>query len=707
MSFTVLSTFDAGDMTLRYTQVGGRVGLQVIPKSMVGEIAAPRETLEDGRTLAYEGDSLIHLAIAGTAAPAGFAQGRTMRNGPATGSVQYVNQSIGSSAGRTVIATRFRSPLGFTCEHLLTYVEGEESLEVQTRFTNMGQLPLNLEMLSSFSLGFLTPFAADDAPGRLRIHRFRSSWSQEGRLDTQTVEQLHLERSWSGGGAYSERFGQVGTMPCRGFFPFIAAEDTVAGVVWGAQLYWAGSWQMEAYRKDDNLCISGGLADRELGHWVKTFASGQTFLTPPARISCVKGTLEELCQRLTRAQEPAANKQPAVEQDLPIIFNEWCTSWGNPTHENVVAIADRLRDTTVKYLVIDAGWYKPSGDVNWANSQGDWTPSPQLFPHGLKAVADDIRARGLVPGLWFEWEVAGPGAAAFKLVDRMLKRDGVPILCGDRHFWNLNDPAAMTYLQERVINLLVECGIGYVKIDYNETIGIGCDGAESLGEGLRRQVEGVYRMLDILHRRLPSLVIENCSSGGHRLEPSMMTRHAMGSFSDAHECVEIPIIAANLHNLVLPRQSQIWAVLKKADDPHRLVYSLAATFLGRMCLSGEIAGLADDQWQVVQQAMALYRDVAQIIKLGRTRKLTPDIPSLRHPEGAQAVLRTSYDQDEAMLVVHSFAKSPRQLDLPIGGGWSVAGHLTAPDVQHEIRGDRALFSLPRDFTACVVRLAKK
>jgi len=45
----------------------------------------------------------------------------------------------------------------------------------------------------------------------------------------------------------------------------------------------------------------------------------------------------------------------------------------------------------------------------------------------------------------------------------------------------------------------------------------------------------------------------------------MMGLCAMGSFSDAHETREIPIIAANLQRLILPRQSQVWAVLRKND----------------------------------------------------------------------------------------------------------------------------------------------
>ena len=55
-------------------------------------------------------------------------------------------------------------------------------------------------------------------------------------------------------------------MPARGFFSFAAIEDTAAGVVWAAQIAWHGSWQIEAYRRDDFVQLCGGLADREFSH---------------------------------------------------------------------------------------------------------------------------------------------------------------------------------------------------------------------------------------------------------------------------------------------------------------------------------------------------------------------------------------------------------------------------------------------------------
>ena len=110
MPLKVLSSFDVGDMVVRYllNERTNRVGLQLAPKSMLDRIVEHRETLDNSQTPACEGDSLIHLALAGMPATGGFAQGRTMRHSPATGSLQYVNQAVASGTGRTIVATRYQ-----------------------------------------------------------------------------------------------------------------------------------------------------------------------------------------------------------------------------------------------------------------------------------------------------------------------------------------------------------------------------------------------------------------------------------------------------------------------------------------------------------------------------------------------------------------------------------------------------------------------
>jgi len=682
-----LSVHTLGDTIVRYPYdpETGRVGLELLPAGLADQAVAPRESLRGEACIdvlpgndpwpARPVESLLQFKLVGDPYPGAFAQGHTMRNPETLNRFKLAGQQVVEEGDTTIIETELASEDGLVVTHRLNWKKGDGAFVVSSEFANGSDRPVTLEMLASFSLAGISPFHEADAPGRLKVHRFRSVWSAEGRHECRSIEELHLERSWSGASAFSERFGQLGTMPVRRWFPFVAVEDVGVGVLWGAQLAWAGSWQMEVYRQHDDVAISGGLADREFGHWMKTLLPGETLESPLATVACVQGDLDGLCDRLTSMQDAAVNLQPEVEQDLPVVFNEWCTTWGDPSHENLCEIADRLKGSGVRYLVIDAGWYK-GADTDWSSGHGDWNPSETLFPNGLKATADAIRERGLIPGLWFEMETVGSQSAAFKLGKHFITRDGIPVTVRERRFWDLSDPLAIDYLTEKVIDLLESCGFGYLKVDYNETAGLGCDHPDSQGEGLRRQIEGTYRFFDRIRERLPDLVIENCSSGGHRLEPSMLSRTAMSSFSDAHELVEIPLIAANLHRLLLPRQNQIWAVLHPHDSLQRIQYSLAATFLGRMCLSGGIAKLSAESWQLVREMIALYKKAAPVIKCGTSRRFGEVGESWRHPQGWQAVVRTS--ERQALVVLHTFANAPQEVVVPLAGEWTAVGEAPQP-----------------------------
>ena len=70
----------------------------------------------------------------------------------------------------------------FGCPSIDT-VKAVPRTEVLTSAGNSTDQPLTLEFLSSFSLGGITPFAADDAAQRLRVHRFRSQ--QHGEIHQQ------------------------------------------------------------------------------------------------------------------------------------------------------------------------------------------------------------------------------------------------------------------------------------------------------------------------------------------------------------------------------------------------------------------------------------------------------------------------------------------------------------------------------------------
>lgn len=599
-------------------------------------------------------DGMVQLKLAGDMYNGAFAPGNTLRNGESVWRLHYTKQEVVNEGDKQKIITCLTDGRGYEVRHYLQWEKGMSTILLWNELFNHSKEAISVEMLSSFSLTGISPYLDGDGHDQIRVHRLMSRWSQEGILSSQTMEELLLDTSWTMEAVRCERFGQVGSMPVNHYFPFLAIEDRVNKVFWGVQLAHGASWQMEIYRIDENIAISGGLADREFGHWMKTIEPGERFATPKAILTvCHTDSIDVLTKRLTDAGQKAADLGPETEQGLPMVFNEYCTTWGCPSHENIAEILKNIEGRGFTYFVIDCGWYKQEG-IPWDISMGDYEASKELFPEGLEKTVEAIKAAGLKPGIWFEIDNVGSASMAYQMEEHLLHLDGKVLTTTRRRFWDLNDPWVEEYLTDRVIGLLKRCGFEYMKIDYNDTIGIGCDGAESVGEGLRRNMEKSYEFLEKVKREIPGIVLENCASGGHRLEPRFMAATSMASFSDAHECLEIPIVAANVQRAILPRQSQIWAVIRKTDSLKRVAYSMASTFLGRLCLSGDVTELSDEQWDMVDRGMAFYQKLVPVIKYGQSYRYGPKISSIRHPQGWQAIVRIADQGGMACVILHTF-----------------------------------------------------
>lgn len=697
------SEFILGDMRACYVQdeETGSMELVLLPADM-DDKAAYREK-------PYP-DSLVQVKLVGDTYAGGYAGGRTMRQSASVAALVFEGQEKKQKNGETVICTALSDKRGYGYRHFLRWKEGKKSLLSYTEFENESNAKAGLELLSSFSLGGISPFVGADESGKLKLHRIRSVWSMEGRTESQLMEDLQLEPSWGGHAVRCERYGQVGSMPVNGYFPYAVMEDTKSDLFWGAMICHNASWQMEVYRRGDDVNLSGGLADYDFGHWMKEIAPGETFATPTAILSvCRGGGIDGISQRMTAAVEDAVNQGPESEQKLPIIFNEYCTTWGCPSHENICGILEGIKDKGFSYFVIDCGWYKQEG-IPWDVAMGDYLVSKELFPEGLDKTVEAIKAHGMKAGIWFEIDNVGEKAESYQKTEHLLTRNGAPLTTSMRRFWDMRQAWVQNYLEERVIGTLEKYGFSYMKMDYNDTIGAGCDGAESLGEGLRQNMEASLAFIRKVKERIPGIILENCSSGGHKLEPLMMSECSMASFSDAHECEEIPIIAASLHRVILPRQSQIWAVIREDDSLKRIAYSVANTFFGRMCLSGDVTKLTRQQWEVIDRGIAFYKKAAPIIKDGFSRLYGPKVLNYRHPVGWQCLVRSegSVEQerkDGLLAVFHSFNgehEGALTVPLPEEGEYRIEAVYSDAEASIFVTKDRLTCYIPEDMRAVAV-----
>ena len=699
MATEILKECKFGDMHVCYLKdtEEGQTGLRIIPADLpVPEGLSKNEKL----------DSMVQLKLTGDIYDEAYGMGNTMRNSETVRSLRFAGQEETTEGSLHTVDTVLADERGIQVTHHLKWIEGTTYVRISCTFENRSGNSCMLEMLERFSLGNLSPYLEGDGAGELKLHRIRSAWSAEGHHEVSTPGELLLEPAWDPHAVRCERFGQAGSMPVNKFFPFAAVEDQKNHVFWGVQIAHNASWQIEFYRKDDGLAVSGGLADREFGHWMKKIEAGESFETPEAIVTAAHtDSFDILTGRLTASALEGLKNVPETEDDLPIIFNEYCTTWGDPSHENIMDILEFVKERDFRYFVIDCGWYREEG-VPWDIAMGDYEVSKELFPEGLDKTVQAIKSAGMIPGIWFEIETVGSAAHAYQMKEHLLHKDGEVLTSYFRRFWDMRDPWTEEYLTEKVIGTLKDYGFGYMKIDYNETIGIGCDGAESLGEGLRQNMEASARFIEKVKREIPGIVLENCASGGHRLEPGLMSKSSMASFSDAHECVEIPIIAANLHRVIHPRQSQIWAVIRKDDSPKRIAYSVANTFLGRMCISGDVTKLSQEQWSLVDAGMEFYREIAPIIKEGQSYRYGLRMRSMRHPEGWQAVVRVGKNQ-EAYAVIHTFdGEIPEciEIRLPEGCPSRIASVYSDKETDITVTDGRLVYRTCEHFRAAAVSL---
>lgn len=690
----LIKSYRFGDIMAHYIlNDKSRAVLSILPKD------AECELLSDKNCEVYSDSSLVHLQLSHH--NAGFFS-NSLKLSESLDQLKFKNQEIIESDEKTVIVTTEEAQEGYGIKHYLVWYKNEKGFEVKTEFYNNSEKELTLEYLTSASLDALSPYLNNEGSRDLFLHKFKAGWSMEGLHQCDSLSALGLESAWAMSGESLKLFA-LGSRAVREYHPYIALEDRKSGVIWGMYLSHNASWQAEITRIHKNVSISIGLADSITGHWSKKIKTGESFTSPIAYITATKGSIAESSNRLLSMRHREIEKL-GVDNNMDIAYNDFVTTWGKPTEKAMLDMADLLSRGKTKYLVMDAGWYTPYRAI------GDWNIDEKAFPSGMKYYTDEVRKRGMIPGIWMEFECTDSHAQTFgKEYDHLKLKNNGNVIVGHvingrkESFFDLSNPEVIKYLDEKIIAFLRDNGFGYLKIDYNASTGAIIDGEESGGENLRKHMERVRDYIKKISREVPGIVIENCASGGCRLEPSMMDITAMSSASDTHEGYEAAVVAANLHYLTPPRQNQVWATLKPEYSHERFSFIISGGFLGRLCWSGLIAELSDSQLNEMFKAEELYSEVAPIIRKGDSYIYRADDCSFHSPRGTQAVVRYSEDGLSALCVVHSF-EDAKSLDIELKGNFKIEKSLY--NIDAKIENGRLILSPKADFSGNVYFLKK-
>ncbi|MCP2245966.1 alpha-galactosidase [Lentzea aerocolonigenes] len=501
---------------------------------------------------------------------------------------------------------------GLAVEVTFRSPQGVPAVRAEVAVRNEGSAPLRLESVTSLVLGGLTAGPPDSAD----VLWAENDWNAEGRWRR---EPLRLSSPDRDGRLADYRHKSAftvagkGVWSSNGHLPMGGLTDRETGRTWVWQIEHNGggwSWECGELGGTGYVALSGPV---ELQHgWNRVLASGEEFRTVPVSLAfSADGGPDDAFAALTRYRRASRRPHPD-HTGLPVIFNDYMNClMGDPTTAELLPLIDAAADAGAEYFVIDAGWYAEQGE-SWWGTVGAWQASRSRFPGGLGEVLTRIQERGMVPGLWLEPEVIGVDSPLARSLpdEAFFRRDGVRVADVGRHHLDLRHPAARAHLDE-VVDRLAGWGVGYLKLDHNINPGSGTSSreGESPADGLLGHNRAHLDWLDGVLDRHPHLVLENCASGGMRIDHALLSRTQLQSTSDQQHLERYASIAAAAPTAMTPEQAAVWAYPQPEHSLDEVAFTMTNALLGRIHLSGRIADLQPEARALVHEAVAVYKAV--------------------------------------------------------------------------------------------------
>lgn len=541
--------------------------------------------------------------------------------------MKYVSHDDGRNAlGRVLEIHTEDEETGIHVFSRLQFYDGLPVFRIGNRVENRGKEEQTVEYIANFHYEGIEKEGTLPRDEKMKLWIPYNSWQREMNWKSFRFADLGMEQVQPDAVQRSSnmiRVSNTGNWSTKEYLPlgFLENTQTGTGLFW--QIEHNGSWHWEIGDQNGHLYLALGGPNELYSHWFKCLKPGEALETVKAAVGVTDKGIDGAMGALTRYRRKI-RRPNADNENLPVIFNDYMNClWGNPEAEKEFPLIEAAAEIGCEYFCIDAGWYV---DGDWWDSVGEWKESRRRFPEGMKQVTDAIRSRGMVPGVWLEPEVMGiycPKAA--QVPDNwFFVRHGKRVYDRSRYQLDYRNPQVREYMTGVVDRLVKEYGIGYLKMDYNIEPGIGTElDADSCGEGMLEHERSYLKWLDQLWEAYPDLIIENCGSGGLRMDYAMLSRCSIQSTSDQDDYLRYSVIAANAPSGVTPEQAAVWTYPMNHEGAvsenvlrEETIFNMVNAMLLRIHQSGHLARLDEGRKALVAEGIRVY---------GRIRK---DIPHM-------------------------------------------------------------------------------
>ena len=352
----------------------------------------------------------------------------------------------------------------------------------------------------------------------------------------------------------TKKYASTGGRSSEGNAPFFNVHKEGEGYIFAVG--WTGQWNAEVSRAEDSITFRSKIEDTHF-----RLLPSEKIRTSSIVVMKYEGDIVSSQNKWRRLVK---EHYSLIGRDVRDKYGPFCASvWGGLESDKVIERIELIKKNKLpyEYIWMDAGWYgkttMPTPDEfegDWGKHTGEWCVAPNIHPNGLRDVSAAAHDAGMKFLLWFEPE---------RVIEGTPHQSEHPELYFERFsesagkmsstkLLNLGNEEAWQYCYDTLSEMIRDIGIDCYRQDFNTSplpYWRYNEAEDRRGINEIKHISGLYRLWDALLEEFPHLIIDNCASGGRRIDIETLRRSIPLWRSDFQCPSNHDIIGAQTHHM--------------------------------------------------------------------------------------------------------------------------------------------------------------
>jgi alpha-galactosidase len=426
------------------------------------------------------------------------------------------------------------------------------------------------------------------------------------------------------------------------------------GRVIGAALCWSGNYELRVNTTGNKLHHFYAGIDPQTTEYI--LEPREVFTTPKLAITMSDEGMGGVSRNFHRwARHEGWLHQG--DKTRKILLNSWEGVYFDIKEDGMFQMMEDIKDMGGELFVMDDGWF---GDKYQRNDDtttlGDWMVDKKKLPNGIATLVQKAKSLGIDFGIWIEPESSNTKSEFFeKHPDWVLQEKGRNLKLGrggTQMLLDMCNPKVQDFVFGIVDNLMTENpDIAYIKWYANcslQNFGSAYLPANKQSHLYIEYHRGLIKTLQRIRAKYPNLVIQDCSSGGGRVNYGLLPYFEEFWTSDNNDPYQRVFIQWGT-SYFFPSNamaqhighSPYWNTGRTTPIKFRTDVAMS----GRLGIELQPSKMSGEEREQCRRAINDYKGIRDIVQLGNLYRLVSPYDN----KGLASLMFTNDQKSEAVL----------------------------------------------------------